>query len=176
MIGGFESRQGLGILLFTTASRPALGSTQLPIQRVPGVLPLGVKRPGCEDDHSPPSSAEVKECVELYLHSPNTPSWRGAQLKKSTGTTLPSPCPKCCWQIFYLFCVCVIYRGPPKKLLETQTEVYNCSQGTLLWRSIGDMEVETHCTPSLVTVVGFTFRPLYLRKENLLYSLASSRN
>jgi hypothetical protein len=21
-------------------------------------------------DHSPPSSAEVKECVELYLHSP----------------------------------------------------------------------------------------------------------
>jgi hypothetical protein len=25
-----------------------------------------------------PSSAEVKEWVELYLHSPNTPSWRGA--------------------------------------------------------------------------------------------------
>jgi hypothetical protein len=33
--------------------------------------------------NSPPSSAEVKECVELYLHSPNTPSWRGAQLKIS---------------------------------------------------------------------------------------------
>jgi hypothetical protein len=31
---------------------------------------LGVKRPGRETDHSPPSSAEVKECVELYLHSP----------------------------------------------------------------------------------------------------------
>jgi hypothetical protein len=27
------------------------------------------------------SSAQVKEWVELYLHSPNTPSWRGAQLK-----------------------------------------------------------------------------------------------
>jgi hypothetical protein len=27
--------------------------------------------------------------VELYLHSHNTPSWRGTQLKKSTGTTLP---------------------------------------------------------------------------------------
>jgi hypothetical protein len=38
----------------------------------------GVKRPGREADHSPPSSTEVKECVELYLHSPNTPSWRGA--------------------------------------------------------------------------------------------------
>jgi hypothetical protein len=24
---------------------------------------------------------------------PNTPSWRGAQLKKSTGTTLPVPLP-----------------------------------------------------------------------------------
>jgi hypothetical protein len=29
----------------------------------------------------PPSSAEVKECVELYLHFPNTPSWRGAWFK-----------------------------------------------------------------------------------------------
>jgi hypothetical protein len=38
----------------------------------------GVKRPGSEADHPPPSSAEVKECVELYLHSSNTPSWRGA--------------------------------------------------------------------------------------------------
>jgi hypothetical protein len=35
---------------------------------------------GREADHSPPSSAEVKEWVELYLHSPNTPSWRGAWL------------------------------------------------------------------------------------------------
>jgi hypothetical protein len=34
---------------------------------------------GREADHSLPSNAEVKECVELYLHSPNTPSWRGAQ-------------------------------------------------------------------------------------------------
>jgi hypothetical protein len=31
---------------------------------------LGVKRPGREADHSPPSSAEVKECMELYLHFP----------------------------------------------------------------------------------------------------------
>jgi hypothetical protein len=41
-------------------------------------LSLGIKRPGREADHSPPSSAEVKECVELYLHFTNTPSWRGA--------------------------------------------------------------------------------------------------
>jgi hypothetical protein len=46
------------------------GPTQPPVQWVPGALSLGVKRPGCEADHSPPSSAEVKECVELYLHSP----------------------------------------------------------------------------------------------------------
>jgi len=45
-------------------------------------LSLGVKRPGSEADHSPPSSAEVKECVVLYFHSPNTPSWSGVQLKK----------------------------------------------------------------------------------------------
>jgi hypothetical protein len=43
---GFDSRRGLGIFLFTTASRMALGATQPPIQGVPGALPLGVKRPG----------------------------------------------------------------------------------------------------------------------------------
>jgi len=34
-----------------------------------------VKRPGHGVDHSPPSSAEVKERVELYLYSPSGPSW-----------------------------------------------------------------------------------------------------
>jgi len=41
---------------------------------------------GREADHSPPSSAEVKECVELYVHSPNTLSWRGAQLNTAEMT------------------------------------------------------------------------------------------
>jgi hypothetical protein len=40
---------------------------------------------GREADHSPPSGAEVKEWVELYFHSPNTPSWRGAQLGGAQG-------------------------------------------------------------------------------------------
>jgi hypothetical protein len=75
---GFDSRRGLGIFLFTTVTRTALGPTQPPIQWVPRALSLGVKRPVREADHSPPSSAEVKEWVELYIHSPNTPSWCGA--------------------------------------------------------------------------------------------------
>jgi len=79
---GFDSwGGGLGIFLFSTVYRPVLGSTQAPIHWVPGALSLGVKRPGREADHSPPSNAEVKECVELYLHYPNTFSWRDVQLK-----------------------------------------------------------------------------------------------
>jgi hypothetical protein len=42
-------------------SRTALGLTQPPIHWVPEALSLEVKRPGSEADHSPPSSAEVKE-------------------------------------------------------------------------------------------------------------------
>jgi len=57
---GFDSRLGLGISLFTTVSRTVLGPTQPPIQWVPGALFLEVKRPRLEADHSPPSSAEVK--------------------------------------------------------------------------------------------------------------------
>jgi hypothetical protein len=63
---GFDSRRGLGIFLFITSSRTALGLTQPPIHWVPGALSLGVKQPGREAGHSPPSSAEVKEWVELY--------------------------------------------------------------------------------------------------------------
>jgi len=35
----------------------------------------GVKQPGHGVDHPPPSSAEVKETVELYLHSSSGPLW-----------------------------------------------------------------------------------------------------
>jgi len=55
---GFESRQGLGNFLFTTASIPVLGFTQSPTKWVSGALSLRVKRPGRETDHSPPSSAQ----------------------------------------------------------------------------------------------------------------------
>jgi hypothetical protein len=40
---GFEYREGLGIFLFTIASRPALEPTQLPIQWVSGAISLEIK-------------------------------------------------------------------------------------------------------------------------------------
>jgi len=48
---GFDSRQGLGIFLLTTMSRPALGHTQPPVKWVPGALSLAIKRPAGEADH-----------------------------------------------------------------------------------------------------------------------------
>jgi len=52
---------GLGILLLATATKSVLGSIQSPIQWLPRVVSPGVKRPGREVDHSPPSSAEFKD-------------------------------------------------------------------------------------------------------------------
>jgi hypothetical protein len=66
---GFDFRRGSGIFLFTNMSRTALGSTQPPIQWVDGALSLGVKRPRHEADHSPPSTAEVKD-VWSYTSTP----------------------------------------------------------------------------------------------------------
>jgi hypothetical protein len=56
---GFDSRQRHKIFLFSMAFRPALEPTQPPIKWAPEALFLGVKRPGYEAHHSPPSSAEV---------------------------------------------------------------------------------------------------------------------
>jgi hypothetical protein len=60
---------GSRIFLFATSSRPAMGSTQTPIQWVPGALSPGVKRPRREADHSPPTSAEVKK-MRIYTSTP----------------------------------------------------------------------------------------------------------
>jgi hypothetical protein len=68
--------------------RTALGPTQHPIQWVPRAPSLGVKRPGRQADHLPPSSAEVKEWVELYLHSPIRFHGVVLRYKKTTGTTM----------------------------------------------------------------------------------------
>jgi hypothetical protein len=57
---GVRFLAGSSILLFSTAHRLALGRTHPPIRWVPGTVYPGVKRPWCEADKSPPSSAEVK--------------------------------------------------------------------------------------------------------------------
>jgi hypothetical protein len=60
---------GVKNFLFSRSSRTALRSTQPPIQRVPGALSPGVKRPGREVDHSPPTSAELKK-MWIYTTTP----------------------------------------------------------------------------------------------------------
>jgi hypothetical protein len=58
------------IFHFSMSSGPALGCTQPPIQWVSEALSPGVKRPGREADHSPPTSAEVKK-MWIYTSTPS---------------------------------------------------------------------------------------------------------
>ena len=57
---------------FPHPSRPSLRPTQPPLQGVPGLSRGKAPRRGVE--HSPQSSAEVKERVQLYLYSTTGPS------------------------------------------------------------------------------------------------------
>jgi hypothetical protein len=68
-------RRGLGLFLFSTASRPALSPRSLLPNGYRRLSP-GVKRPGREADHSLPS-VEVKNAWR-YSSTPSTSSWRGA--------------------------------------------------------------------------------------------------
>jgi hypothetical protein len=77
---GFDSQQGLGIFLFTTASRMVLGPTQPPIQWVPGALSLGVKQPRHKADHLP-SSAKVKNAWN-YTSTPQYTFMTWCSVKK----------------------------------------------------------------------------------------------
>jgi hypothetical protein len=60
---------------FPHPSRPALGPTKPPLQWVHWVSFLEVKRPGHVFHDPPPSSAEVKEKIELYLYFPSGRAW-----------------------------------------------------------------------------------------------------
>jgi hypothetical protein len=66
---GFDSRQ-CKIFLFSAASRPTLGPTQ--------PLSHGIKWQGCEADHSPPFSVEIKEDGAVPPLPPMS-SWHSAQ-------------------------------------------------------------------------------------------------
>jgi hypothetical protein len=67
---GSELSPGKGkVFLLSTSPRPTLGSTQPPIQWVTGTLSQGVKQPGREADHSPLTSAKVKN-IWSYRSTP----------------------------------------------------------------------------------------------------------
>jgi len=65
--------------LFAITSRSTLGPSQPPSQWVLGAISPEVKRPGREADHSPPSSAEVKN-ERSYTSIRHTSLWHGTQL------------------------------------------------------------------------------------------------
>jgi hypothetical protein len=60
---GFDSQWRLGIFLFTTTSRMALGPTQPPIQWVPGAVSLGE------------SGRDVKLTTHLHLVQRSKNEW-----------------------------------------------------------------------------------------------------
>jgi hypothetical protein len=66
---GRSSSPGRGKnFLFSSSSRPVLGPTQPTIQWILGALSPGVKRPGREADHSPPSPEVKNTCI--YTSTP----------------------------------------------------------------------------------------------------------
>jgi hypothetical protein len=81
MIGGSSPGRGWEFFFFTTVSKPALGTTQPPIQWVTRALSMGVKWLRREADHSLPSSAEVKNAWS-YTSPPQYASMVWFSVKK----------------------------------------------------------------------------------------------
>jgi hypothetical protein len=68
---GFDSRHNYLIFPYSKASRPALKLIKPADQCVPGALSPEIKRPMRETDHSPPSSAKIKNGLAItpLLHT-----------------------------------------------------------------------------------------------------------
>lgn len=66
------------------------GACQHPTQWVSVALSLGVKRPGCEAEQSPPSSAEDKN-TWVYISTPHMASWLSAHISQAQGQYLLYP-------------------------------------------------------------------------------------
>jgi hypothetical protein len=65
----------MGYFLFATVSRLSLGHTQPPIHWVSEAITSEVKLLGREADHSPPSSAEIRNAWS-HTSTPSASSWR----------------------------------------------------------------------------------------------------
>jgi hypothetical protein len=74
---GFNFRQGQEIFLYSTLSRLALGPIQPFLQWALGSFSMGVKGPARGADHSPTSSAVVKNGLAIPSLL-DTSSWVGA--------------------------------------------------------------------------------------------------
>jgi hypothetical protein len=69
---GVPSSGSVKNFLFSTSSRPTLGSTQPPTQWVPGALSPEIKRQGREAEYSPSTSVKVKK-MWIYRYEYITP-------------------------------------------------------------------------------------------------------
>jgi hypothetical protein len=69
MIGGLSPGRGWEFSLHHCVQTGS-GAHPASYPAVPEALSLGVKQPGCEADHSPPSSAEVKDVWSCFSTPP----------------------------------------------------------------------------------------------------------
>jgi hypothetical protein len=112
---------------------------------------------GREADHSPPSSAEVKEWVELYLHSPTTPSWRGARLGGAQ------------WQLYLYLCLGTTPRGHTE-ILEMNLTFFISASGA------GEVQVYVPATssqPLFGLETGWANRPILAPAKTRILAVQS---
>jgi hypothetical protein len=67
-VSEFESRYGQEFSLLHVVQTGS-GAQPASYPMGPGALAQGVKRPGRGADHSPPATAQIKENVDVYIHS-----------------------------------------------------------------------------------------------------------
>jgi hypothetical protein len=78
----------------------------------------GVKQPGSGADHTPPSSAQVTERVELYLYSPSAPSRPVIYLYTVKATAVLFQLDNC--NFMYINCTKTLKTGSVGCLLSTE--------------------------------------------------------
>jgi len=152
-------------LLTTASSRPALEPTQPPMQWVQGTLSPGVKRSGRNADHSPPSSAVVKNAWSfISTNQYALMAWCSVKAKGQLYLLLNTDLKTCKWKTKKQVITKNLWSAEKRKERKGTGMTYLCSIRTEIlrkWENLRKNKKKSHLNRLPSLCIGLRYGDVY---------------